>query len=135
MTLNEWYSQCESIQLLGRLCSREFLKVSRIMLALFIFIKVCWSLGLQGIPSYFSKCGQHSFLIFLEPSCFFWLNGSMIFTRLSSWIIIISRNTSYKSKNWSLFFQFNQMTCNKISRWSRVWLNTQAMNQLNAQKN
>jgi hypothetical protein len=65
----------------------------------------------------------------LEPSWFFWLNGSMIFTRLSSRIIIISRNTSYKSKNWSLFFQFNQMTCNKISR-SRVLLNTQAMNQL-----
>jgi hypothetical protein len=40
----------------------------------------------------------------LEPSWFFWLNGSMIFTRLSSRIIIISRNTSYKSKNWSLFF-------------------------------
>jgi hypothetical protein len=48
----------------------------------------------------------------LEPSCFFWLNGSMIFTRLSSWIIIISRNTSYKSKNCTT--RFHSFTDGKI---------------------
>ena len=79
-------------------------------------IKVCRSLGLQGIPSYFSKRGHHSFLIFFEPSGFFWLNGSMIFTRLSSRTIIISWNTSYKSKNWSLFFGLTKRLVTKFLR-------------------